>query len=153
MRVAGEVERLRRDHTRVDHPDRAEKAKSLAAIRIRDLTAEVKVDLAAGRDFLLRLRSEKREAFAEVAYERTRPKAKLRVNSTTAEFQTGNPISLRVLLDGSSLEVFANHTVVITARVYTVPRSPLLIEVSDPDALRSIDVWQMNPISKDRLTS
>ena len=153
MRVAGEVERLRRDHMRVDHPDRAEKAKSLAAIRIRDLTAEVKVDLAAGRDFLLRLRSEKGEAFAEVAYERTRPKAKLRVNSTTAEFQTGNPISLRVLLDGSSLEVFANHTVVITARVYTVPRSPLLIEVSDLDALRSIDVWQMNPISKDRLTS
>jgi len=151
MSVVREVEGLRGDHVRVDHALPADKEKSLAAVRIRDRAAEFKAEFAEGRDFLLRLRSEKGEAFAEIAHERSQ--SVLRVNSTTGEFQTDNPISLRVLLDGSSLEVFANRETVITTRVYTAPRSPLGIEVWDLDALRSLEVWQMNPISKDRLTS
>ncbi len=153
MSLSKQVEALRGRRTRVDQAVRADKERSLATVRIRDLAAEIQAEFVAGRDFLLRLRSTKGETFAEIACDRTRPKAKLRVNSTTGEFQTEDPISLRALLDGSSLEVFVNRTAVITARVYTVPRSPLMIEVPDLDALRSLDVWQMNPISKDRLTS
>jgi beta-fructofuranosidase len=151
MSVAREVEGLRGDHTMVDHATRANKEKSLAAIRIRDLAAEIGAEFAAGHDFLLRLRSEKGEAFTEIAYERSH--STLRVNSTTGEFRTDDPISLRVLLDGSTLEVFTNHKTVITARVYTAPGSPLVIGVADLDGLRSLELWQMKPISKNRLTT
>jgi hypothetical protein len=75
------------------------------------------------------------------------------VNATTGSFRSEGPVSLRVFLDGSALEVFANNRAAITARVYKVPHSPLLVEVSETDALRSLDAWQMTPISKDRLTT
>jgi sucrose-6-phosphate hydrolase SacC (GH32 family) len=74
------------------------------------------------------------------------------VNSTTGAFATDEAITLRVFLDGSVLEVFANDKAVITARVYSAPSTPLLVEVSDPTGLESLDVWQMRPISPDRLT-
>jgi sucrose-6-phosphate hydrolase SacC (GH32 family) len=101
----------------------------------------------------VRLRSEKGEPFAEIAYDPGLPDGELRVNKTRGTLHTNEPISLRLLLDGSALEVFANHKTVITARVYSAPSAPLVVEVSDPDALRSLSVWQMKAISKDRLTT
>jgi hypothetical protein len=124
----------------------------LASIRIRDLAGEIQARFAAKRAFLLRLRPEKGDPFAEIAYEPQKKDAELRVNSTQAEFATNEPVTLRIFLDGSVLEVFANDNIVITARVYAVPSTPLLVEVSDTTALEALDVWQMRPISPDRLT-
>ena len=129
------------------------KERSLSAIRIQNLTAEVRVEFASKRDFLLRLRSEKGEHFAEIAYEPSRTNAELRVNTTTGTLHSDDPIHLHLLLDGSSLEVFANQKTAITTRVYAVPSAPLVLDVSNLAALRSLEVWQMKPISRDRLTT
>ena len=52
------------------------------------------------------------------------------------------------------LEVLVNDTIAITARVYTVPSSSFGGRGrTEIDALESLDVWGMKPISKDRLTT
>ena len=145
------VEVLRAHHSQVNGGDR-NRDKVLASIRIRDQAGEIQARFAAKRGFLLRLRAEKGETFAEIAYDPHNKDPELRVNGTAAPFETNEGVTLRVFLDGSVLEVFANEKVVITARVYTAPSTPLLVDVSDPTTLESLDVWQMRPISPDRLT-
>jgi len=150
--VAPVVETLRTDHRRVgDAQDRTDKKKALAAIRIRGMAAELGCEFEAQRAFQLRLRSEKGMPYAEIAYDPQR--GELRVNATVGVLRTEDPVSLRVFVDGSALEVCANRRAAITARVYEAPHVPLLIEVSEMEALLSLDVWQMTPISKDRLTT
>jgi beta-fructofuranosidase len=147
------VEGLRSDHIQIAGSDLTRKAAQLAAIRIHNLAAEMKVEFMAGSAFVLRLRSEKDEAFAEVAYDPESVHDQFRVNSTSALLRTTEPLSLHLLLDGSCLEVLVNRTTVITARIYKGPSSPLKLEVSDLGGLKSLHVWQMKPISKDRLTT
>jgi beta-fructofuranosidase len=153
MEVAPAAEGLRIDHARVDDENLKAKEKSLAAIRIQNLAAEIRAEFTAKRDSVLRFRSEKGEPFAEIAYQPSRVNAELRVNATTVALHSDDPIRFHLLLDGSSLEVFANHKIAITTRVYAAPRSPLVIGLSDLNGLRSLDLWTMKAISRDRLTS
>jgi len=153
MAPAPAVDTLRSQHQQINTDGAHQRQKALSSVRIRDLAGEIQARFAAGRSFLLRLRSEKNEAYAEIAYDPQNKGAELRVNSSTATLATTGPVSLRVLLDASVLEVFANDCAVITARVYTVPSMPILCELSEIPALESLDVWQMRPISSDRLSS
>jgi len=153
MSIAPPVERLRGKHRRVENVNRSAKEKSLSSVRIPDLAADIQAELISALGFVLRLRSEKGEPFAEITYQPDRGGEELRVNTITAPLTAGSSLSVRLLLDGSSLEVLANHQAAITARIYTLPSAPLTIEVSNLDALRMLDVWQVKPISPDRLTS
>jgi beta-fructofuranosidase len=153
MTVAPAVEMLRREPSQVrEGLDRSSKEKALARVRIRDLAGEIHARFAAGRSFRLQLRSEKGEAFTEIVYDPQRKDGELRVKTTKGALATKDPVSLRMFLDGSVLEVFANEKIVITARVYTVPAGALLLETSDLEALESLEVWGMKAISADRLT-
>src|SRR5215475_7877148 len=58
MSIAPPVERLRGKHRRVENVNRSAKLKSLRAVRIRDLAADIQAELALRGGFLLRLRSE-----------------------------------------------------------------------------------------------
>jgi hypothetical protein len=58
-----------------------------------------------------------------------------------------------LFVDGSVLELFGNDSTVITERVYKVPAGPLRLVPSDFTDLRSLDLWPISPISKDRLTT
>jgi hypothetical protein len=51
------------------------------------------------------------------------------------------------------LEVFANGATVMTVRVYRAPSGPLRLSFEGEAEVNSVDVWQIQPISKDRLTS
>ena len=153
MSPAGGLEMLRSQHSQVAATEDRGRQKSLSGIRVRDVAGEIDARFAAGRSFLLRLRSEKNETYAEIAYDPKNKDAEFRVNGTRASLGTSGPLSLRIFVDGSVLEVFANDCMVLTARVYTVPSTPLLLEVSDITALESLDSWQMRPISSDRLSS
>ncbi len=151
MTVAPAVETLRAHPAQVRAG--ADRTKALAGIRIRDLAGEIQARFAAQRGFRLRLRPEKGEPLAEIAYDPGKKDSELRVNNTNGTFATNEPVTLRVFLDGSVLEVFANDKTVITTRVYAAPSGPLRVEMSDMDVLESLDVWQMRPISGDRLSS
>ena len=99
------------------------------------------------------MRPEKGEKFAEISYDPRQKGAELRVNAISAPLGTEEAVSLRAWLDGSVLEVLVNDAVAITTRVYSIPNSPLTIDIGEIEGIESLDVWGMKAISKDRLTT
>ncbi len=152
MSVAPVVERLRTGDAVVRGEDR-NREKALSGIRIHDLAGEIGVRFRAGSGFHLRLRSEKGERFAEIGYDPHKKDAELSVNGIAGALSAAGAVTVRAFLDGSVLEVCANDTTAITARVYSAPSTPLLLDVPEIEALDSLNVWGMKPISKDRLTT
>jgi beta-fructofuranosidase len=65
-------------------------------------------------------------------------------------------LQLQVFLDGSVVEVFANKRVCITGRVYPSQIGSLhlgLLAIGGDVKLVSTQIWELQPISRDRLTS
>jgi len=93
--------------------------------------------------------------FAVVAFEPAAGGLDLRVNGTRASVAApkAETLHLRLFVDTSVLEVFANRTTSITERIYRAPQGVLRLSVSDLACLRSLDLWPIQPISQDRLTS
>ena len=65
------------------------------------------------------------------------------------ELATGEPLALRVFVDGSVVEVFANGRVCITERIY--PAQPEAIQVAlisrgGEATARKVDAWKMGTI-------
>jgi sucrose-6-phosphate hydrolase SacC (GH32 family) len=153
MEVAPEVESLRvRDHHALMNPTSRER--SLAAMRIHDLSAEALMTLNPGHPFSLTLRGDKGEAFATIRLTNASGKRELQINDVRAPLagSSNAPLRLRIFLDGSVMEAFADGTTVITARIYRAPSSPLRLEFENPSGLADVRVWQLQPISKDRMT-
>ncbi len=153
MKPAPALESLRTHPTQLPAPSERDRGKALAGIRIHDLAGEILARFNSQHAFWLKLRSEKGEVFAEIAYDPTRKDSELRVNEASGALATSEPITLHLFVDGSVLEVFANEQLALTARVYASSNAPILLEVSDLKALEALDVWQLRPISRDRLTS
>jgi beta-fructofuranosidase len=133
-----------------------ERRKILDTLRIRDLSAELDLHLQPNaEDFALRLQSDQGENFASISCKSKSGSRELQVNSITAPLAggRGSPVHLHMFLDGSVLELFANGNTALTARTYQVPRGPLRLKLEGNVELISLDVWQINAISKDRLTA
>lgn len=128
--------------------------KKLDAIRIPDLAAELRVECAPDRPFTLELKSDASTRFAEVTYDPAATGSELRINSTLATVTTpkNEALRLRLFVDASVLEIFANRTTAITERIYIAPQGTLRFSMSDMSSFRSLDLWPIQPISKDRLT-
>ena len=128
---------------------------SLGSLRIHDLSAELQLECRPKGDaFTINLESETGNNFATISCTNRSGKRELQVNEVKAAFPGGERelIKLHFFLDGSVLEVFANGTTVITARVYQVPSTPLRLVLKGDAELISAQLWQMEPSSKDRLT-
>jgi beta-fructofuranosidase len=72
---------------------------------------------------------------------------------TLAENET---LKLHILLDASVIEIFANDRACLTSRVYPSRPDSLGIgplATGGAARLKSLDVWEMRPISPDRLTT
>lgn len=127
----------------------------LEKLRIRDLAAEVGVKFRPKSDeFAIQLQSKAGEKFATLSFANKSGGRKLRIESVTANLSgmSGAPVFLRMFLDGSVLEIFANGTTALTKRIYKTPSGPLTLKLEGDADISSLDVWQMTPISKDRLT-
>jgi beta-fructofuranosidase len=153
--VAPAVRGLRAAHTSIT-PETAPAArqKTLDTLRIENLAAELDLHLRPKTDeFTLRLQSDLGD-FATIACNQESGGRQLRVNTVTAPLPgtAGSPVHLHMFLDGSVLEIFVNQTVALTARIYQIPSGPLRLRLEGDTGLVSLDVWQMTPISKDRLT-
>lgn len=83
--------------------------------------------------------------------------AKLSVNGKTVDVPVGpeQACDFHLLLDASVAELICNARYAITTRIYRKPDGPLGINVtnSDPANASSLEVWQLLPISSDRLTA
>ena len=154
--VAPAANQLRAAHagfTANANPDVRQKV--LAALRIRDLAAELNVEFNPKSDtFSILLQSESGETFATIACTNKAGGRELRVNTVTAPLAGahGSPVRLRIFLDGSILEVFANESTALTARIYQIPNGALRLRLEGEAEVVALDAWQMTPISKDRLT-
>jgi beta-fructofuranosidase len=152
--VSSAAKQLRSRHISIAHERNAAALhQKLAAIRIENLAAELDIHLNPTADaFSLKLHSETGEPFATILC--TNKPRQLRINEFTAPLSgpAGSPVHLHMFLDGSVLEIFANQTASLTARLYQVPSGPLRLSIEGAVELESIDLWRINPISQDRLT-
>jgi beta-fructofuranosidase len=133
---------------------RTDAAGNMDAVRIRDLAAEIDVRLhPKADDFKLRFYSDAGD-FASISCSRQSGSRELRVNTFAAPLPgvAGSPVRLHLFLDGSVLEVFANETVSLTARVYQIPSGPLRLKLDGDVKIVSLHAWGMKPITHDRLT-
>jgi len=154
--VAPAAHVLRGAHTSINQATTpTDRQKILNTVRIRDLAAEIKLALHPKTEgFAIHLQSETGENFASISCSEKSGGRELRVNTVAASLAgvSGLPVDLRLFLDGSVMEVFANRTVALTSRIYKAPSGPLRLKLEGDAELVSFDLWQMTPISKDRLT-
>ncbi len=123
-------------------------------IQIHNLAAEIDLQFQCTSDVCtFWLRSESGD-FATISVINRTGQRELRVNEVAAPLagNVGSPVQLHMFLDGSILEIFANKTTALTARIYRVPTSPIRLKFEGSVEMKSLDVWQMQSISKDRLT-
>jgi beta-fructofuranosidase len=147
-RVAPASNILRGTHTHAT-------GKEAANLRVHDLAAEFDLHIQPGpTEFTLRLDSDAGE-FASIACSNRENTREIRVSNFTAPLPgpAGSPVHLHIFLDGSVLELRANDTTFLSARVYRLPTGPLRLKMEGNASLVTADVWHMNAISKDRLTS
>jgi len=154
--VAPLARKLRTAHTGIN-PDHtpAARQKILDTLRIHEQAAELELRVQPkGSDFTLHMQSENGADFATIACVNQSPSRQLRVNTLTAPLtgEAGSRVHVHLFLDGSVLEIFANGTTAVTARIYQIPSSPLRVRLEGNAELTTFDAWQMTPISKDRLT-
>lgn len=69
--------------------------------------------------------------------------------------QAPEPHQVRVFLDASVVECFVDEQLAWTTRTYRAPRGKLHVEIpaAELDAVESLRVWPLRPISPDRLTT
>jgi len=156
MEVTPAARQLRAAHTSVPAGAApAARNKIIGEFRIRDLAAELDLQFTPKEDAVaVDLQSETGESFASISCTNHSGSRELRVNAMTAPLSgaTGSAVHLRGFLDGSVLELFANGTTALTARMYRLPSGPLQVKIKGEAELKNFDAWQMSPISKDRLT-
>lgn len=154
MDVATEAHSLRSAHMGSNESQGSPmRQRILDEIRIHDLAAELDLELQPKNEFTLRLLSRQGE-LTSISCRVDSGARVLRLGQTSCPLPgaAGSSIRLHIFLDGSILEVFANQTVAVTARVYKPSQGPLRLKLDGEVNLRSIDTWQMTPISRHRLT-
>jgi beta-fructofuranosidase len=92
-----------------------------------------------------------------LAFDPGRSGAELRVGAKSAAVAatSGGEHQLRIFLDASVAECVVDDSRALTERCYAVPKGPLRLNIGEQglDAITSLRVWELKPISKDRLTS
>ena len=119
---------------------------------IEGLCGELAMNLPQ-RDVAIELKSDgEPKAYARVQYSAAEQQLSCNEFSAPLALEKGESLQLRLFVDGSVLELFANDRVCITARVYQTKALPL--RFSAPEEGRS-DLWMGNlmPISPARLTT
>ena len=154
MDIIPGIQNLYGEHTTItsEQPDHV-RQKNLDSLRIHDLAAALVLQVRApANEGALHLQSDSGD-FATISFLIQSGNRQLRVSKQSAPIPgaTGSPISIHLFLDGSVLEIFANKTTALTARVYQIPREPLRLQLENLELI-SLDSWQMKQISNDRLT-
>jgi len=96
-------------------------------------------------------------AVLSLSFDPHRSGTELRVGTKSAGVAavSGGEHKLRVLVDTSVAECIVDDRTALTERCYAAPKARLRLEIGEPgiDAITALRVWEMKPISKDRLAS
>jgi beta-fructofuranosidase len=134
---------------------RAARPKMLAAVDLQDVAGELSWQTAAG-PFSIKI-ADDAGVWWELKVETVGDAMVARVNDKKVALSRpgSGEMNFHLVLDASVAEFFSNSIDVLTSRIYRQPAGPLRFEISEEDAgrLRSFEAWQLQPISKDRLTT
>ena len=126
----------------------------LNQIRIENLAAELKFRLQVrGAECKFLMQSEKGDFL--ILSLANQPEGRfLTVDRFTARIgeASDSPLDLHIFVDGSVIEIFTNGSA-LTARSYHVPSGELRIKLEGDVDLQSAEIWQIRPISTNRLTA
>jgi len=154
--VAPAARILRGKRSRVDRSQSAAmRWKALDTLALGNLSAELEVEVLPKADeFSLQMKSYEGAVFATIEFFIDTGQRHFRVNGVAAPLAlpARSPVRLHMFLDGSLLEIFSDGATTLTARIYQNPSPLLHLALNGNAELTSLDLWQMTPISKDRLT-
>ena len=157
MRLAPAAESLRAKEFRSITRETPSEARGqiLASIEIANVAAEIAWKSAPGR-VALSIRDDSGPWWSLDA-EPSASSLTLRINQEQMELPLpdSREWECHLVLDASVAEFFFNHRHALTTRVYRRPQGPLRLESSGRDLSRlvSLSAWQLDPISRDRLTT
>ena len=101
--------------------------------------------------------SDGKNPILSLSFDPSRSGAELKLGTKSAGVTavSGGEHKLRILLDASVAECIVDGHVFVTERCYTAPTARVLVNIGerDLDAITALHVWQIKPISKDRLSS
>ena len=158
MRVVPAAKKLRTKEIALPNLPASNKIRlrALRDIRIQNLSAEISIRVRNER-FALSL-MDGAKSFLQLTYDPEQSGKELRINTVSAPISFASSekeMEISIFLDGSVVEVFVNNRACITARVYQIPKDVLRVDLEDSDIekISTLKLWQMNPISSDRLTT
>jgi beta-fructofuranosidase len=157
MQVLPTAQQLRGKHMAVAGPgmDSASTEAALTRVQFPSATAEIELR-AKSRPFELEL-TDGRNAIVHISFDPARTARELQIGKDYANLHStiGADLKLNIFVDGSVVECMIDGRVAWTTRTYQVPGGPLHLAVpkSEIDSIVSLDVWPIQPISADRLTT
>ena len=115
------------------------------------------LELQIRREKLDLMLSDGENPILSLSFDPSRSGAELKLGTKSAcvTAVSGGEHKLRILLDASVAECIVDDLVVVTERCYTAPTNRVLVNIEerDLDAITVLHVWEIKPISKDRLSS
>jgi beta-fructofuranosidase len=162
MSIAPEVHRLRLAEQKL-HPQgtEEERRRQIAQMKIEAACGEIACVLRPeAQPFELSIYGDKEQSnntlCLSLAFDPAHPdQIRLQGESLPLE-SAGLPAELSIYIDGSVIELILNHRVAHTSRFYlpgSQPRTLRLKWAGSTSAIESLSVWQISPISPNRLTT
>jgi len=158
--VAEEVTSLRGREQKLDNSQEgAKRLAQVGSMQLESCCGEFLASVGRGQEpFMLALHSTAADTrFLQLLYDPLYP-GQLTVDARPLPVPLvhGEDLEIRVLIDGSVMEIFAGGVGVWTKRFYPAgakPQGVRLTWTGKVESLKSLSVWEMKPISSDRLTT
>jgi beta-fructofuranosidase len=157
--VPAQVEKLRRSERKLNLTgDEETDRRQLSALQLEDCCGEIACSFRRGADpieFSLVSGQDTGNALLICRYDPSHPREVL-IDEKAVPVGAAGPIELRFFIDGSVIEIFANSTGAVTKRFYfsgsTAP--PIRVKITEGwKSFSALSLWQVSPISRDRLTT
>lgn len=153
--VAAEVEQLRqREQSLRITADEKENRRHLEALRVENCCGEILCTVLKGGPFALTIGSEN-ESWLTLKYDPQHP-GQILVDGALLPLEEQKELELQLYLDSSVIELFVNRQVAFTKRFYfsgNAKRAARLQWDGNTTHITRLSVWQLDPISTDRLTT
>jgi len=159
--VAKEIEQLRRQEQRLDLTVGENLCRSqIASMRLEVCSGEILLQARRGSDpFEMALCELAKDAapWVTVQYHPLYPgQVSIDARPLTVAFGDGEDLEIRMYIDGSVIEVFVNEQIAITRRFYCSGGNPQNLHLrwqGKTAVIARLSLWQISPISADRLTT
>ncbi|HEX8713165.1 MAG TPA: glycoside hydrolase family 32 protein [Terracidiphilus sp.] len=163
MTIASEVRALRETEQKLKiHGTEEQRRRQIAQMKIRDACGEIACVLRpASQPFAFSIVSNNSAnpepaACLTLSFDPARP-AQINIDGTTFSLAPeGSPAELSLHIDSSVIEVILNRSAAHTKRFYLPGRQPQSLRLQwmgSTAAMESLSVWQIAPISPNRMTT